>query len=157
MAALGDALLDVVDLLIGRNHGGAYWGGSGARPRSCRRSAVNGSSFASLMVNQASAPAPIRFSPAAMASAIGHEAPWPHANTIAAATSAIHEVTTSTAATSTDPRIHARRMAARRASRTVSPAWSATSWRASLSRRQTTPPRLGAGRRAAGWVTATAL
>src|SRR3954466_2795793 len=155
MAALRDALLDVVDLLIGGNHGGAYWGGSGSRPRNCLRSAVNGSSFASLMVNQASAPAPIRFSTAAMASAIGHEAPWPHANTIAAATSAIHEVTTSTAATSTDPRIHARRMAARRASRTVSSEWGPPGGRASWSGRPTPPPRLGAGRRAAGWVTAT--
>src|SRR3954470_13787853 len=122
MAALGDAPLDVVDLLIGRNHGGAYWGGSGSRPRSCRRSAVNGSSFASLRVNQASTAALTMFTTAAIARAIGHEAPWPQANTMAAATSPIHEVTISTAATSTQPKIHARRIAARRASRTVSSA-----------------------------------
>ena len=83
---------------------------------------MNGSSFASVSVNQASAAAPTMFSTAAMASAIGQEAPWPHAKTIAAATSAIHDVTSSTAATSTQPRIHARRIAARRASRTVSSA-----------------------------------
>src|ERR1051325_8642125 len=118
VGSLGDALLDFVDILIRRNH----CGGSGSRPRSCRRSAVNGSSLASVMVNQASTAAAIRFSTAAMASAIGHEAPWPQANTIAAATRPIHEVTMSTAATSTQPRIQASRIAARRASRTVSSA-----------------------------------